>query len=72
MLGYPRCLVTRDAWLLRTCPQVYSVKTALTPEQFDAAYAAEPARSSCYARLRAAIGDTRSGRELLRDWHSDR
>ncbi len=51
---------------------MYSFKTALTPEQFDAAYAAEPARSSCYARLRGAIGDARGGRELLRDWPKDR
>ena len=44
----------------------------LTPDQFDAACAAEPARSSCLMRLRAALGDERNGRELLRDWDSDR
>jgi hypothetical protein len=54
-------------------PQELRSYRELTAAEFDALQASAPAiRDGCLRQLRAAMGDTRGGRELLEEWEADR
>ena len=54
-------------------PQELRSYRELTAAEFDALQASAPAiRDGCLRQLRAAMGDTRGGRQLLEEWEADR
>ena len=70
-LLFPRILFT-DHWFVRP-PQELRSYRELTAAEFDALQASAPAiRDGCLRQLRAAMGDTRGGRQLLEEWEADR